>query len=179
MHETDRLLIEDISPAHAGEMFNGLQDSRAYKFIPDDPPRHFTALRERYRKLSANKISPDGREEWLNWVLRLKEGGSLIGFIQATINVGDRESLVAYQLFPAFWGKGYAQESLEWLVQELFHNRGVNVLVALIDTRNTNSIRLVEKIGFTIEKIIKDADYFKWRTSDEFRFILRREKFSL
>ena len=47
---------------------------------PDSP----NALRARYQRLTAG--APDPAVSWLNWVIRLRDEGSLTGTVQATIS---------------------------------------------------------------------------------------------
>ena len=66
-------------------------------------------LRERFAKLETRR-SGDGREQWLNWVLR-RRSGELIGYVQATVR-GDGQAFIAYVLGSAHWGQGLASEAV-------------------------------------------------------------------
>ena len=172
--ETRRLHLERLSAAHAAEMLPGLQDTRAYEFIADRPPETLPELESRYRRLGSTTVSPDGKEEWCNWIIRHKEERIVVGYIQATVDVEHRDALVAYHLFPKYWGNGYAREAVRWMLQNLFDNLGVERAIALIDTRNVRSIALAKGLGFRLAKTIKDAAYFNGATSDEYEFILEK-----
>lgn len=61
---------------------------------------------------------------------------------------------LGFAFLPRFWGKGYAYESavavLEWGRETLGHQR----ILALTDPDNAASIRLLEKLGFILERRI-------------------------
>jgi hypothetical protein len=79
---TDRLHLEPQLAAHADEMFVVLSDPAIYEF-ENQPPPPAGWLRARYARLESRR-SADGRDQWLNWVLRLHTG-ELIGYVQASI----------------------------------------------------------------------------------------------
>ena len=43
--------------------------------------------------------------------------------------------------------------------------------VTLLDTRNEESWRLLERLGFKRKRTIKDADHFKGSPSDEYEYV--------
>jgi [ribosomal protein S5]-alanine N-acetyltransferase len=170
--ETRRLLLEPLTAAHAAELYEGLGDRRLYEFIPQEPPASSGVLEERYRKLSARR-SPDGREAWLNWAMRDREGGACVGVAEATVQ-GDGAAYIAYMVLVPFQRRGFAAEACGRLLGHLFGDYGAGVVVAEIDTRNTSSVALVEGLGFRRVALVKDADHFKGAPSDEYRYELSR-----
>jgi ribosomal-protein-alanine N-acetyltransferase len=169
--QTPRLHLEPLTVAHAIELYEPLQDRLLYGFIPQNPPSSPRALGERYRKLSTRR-SPDGREAWLNWAMRDRETGGCVGVLEATV-LGDRTASIAYTVFVPCQRRGFAAEGCERLLEHLFGDYGVSVVVAEIDTRNAASIALVEGLGFRRVALHEDADHFKGSASDEYRYELR------
>ncbi|MDE2571141.1 MAG: GNAT family N-acetyltransferase [bacterium] len=155
---------------HARELFADLRDPRIYAFMPDDPPLSVEALALRY-VIWERRQSPDGRERWLNWVVRLAHGGEPVGLLQATVPTRGA-ALVAYLLFPRRWGKGYAREGVRRVLELLFVEYGVERVAASIDTRNDRSIALVRSLGFQCAGCTRVADPIKGAPSDEYRFEL-------
>src|SRR5689334_23661391 len=112
---TERLVLEPQLAAHARQMFALLQDPAIYRYENEAPPS-VQWLEERFRRLET-RVSADGREQWLNWVVRLR-GGGLIGFVQATIRE-DRSASIAYVFGSAHWGRGYGSEAVNAMLGEL------------------------------------------------------------
>lgn len=142
---TERLRLEPQAATHAEEMFRVLNDPAIYEH-ENEPPRSVEWLRERYRKLESRR-SPDGREAWLNWVLRLSSS-ELIGYVQATVHPDGRAS-IAYELASRFWGRGLAQEAVRAMIVELAREYGVRRLSAVLKSSNGRSHRLLERLGFS------------------------------
>lgn len=167
---TARLRLEPQTAAHADVMFQVLADPRVHTFLPSDPPTR-DILVERFARLESRR-SPDAAELWLNWVVYQQDAA--IGTVQASVNLADARADVAYVFHPGSWGHGYAREALTALLAFLHQDLGVQRSRAIIDTRNTLSQRLVERLGFTRVREVKAADEFKGSVSDE--FIYEREE---
>lgn len=140
------LTLEPQLAAHADEMFVVLSDPAIYEY-EGEPPRSASGLRERFAALETRR-SPNGKEQWLNWVIRLA-GRQLIGYVQATVHADGRAS-IAYELDSAFWGRGLARQAVEAMIIELARNHGVHQFVAVLKQRNLRSFRLLQRLGFTL-----------------------------
>lgn len=154
------------------ELFEILSDPRMYLFLPQDPPRSVEALGGRYRFLESRR-SPDGREEWLNWVLRLRSDGKCVGTVQATIG-SNRTAQLAYQVGVPYWRQGLAGEACDCVIRALFDEACVGEIRAELDTRNVASLRLLERLGFQRGALRRNADHFKGSASDEWTYTLTR-----
>lgn len=139
------LTLEPQTAAHADEMFVVLSDPAIYEH-ENEPPRSVSWLRERFAKLESRR-SPDGREQWLNWVIRLPRR-ELIGYVQATVHA-DGRAAIAYELASAYWGRGLARRAVEAAIGELVERHGVSELTAVLKRGNLRSLRLLERLGFT------------------------------
>jgi RimJ/RimL family protein N-acetyltransferase len=142
--ETPRLVLEPQVAAHAEEMFVVLSDPAIYEF-ENAPPVSVEALRERYRALEGRR-SPDGRQLWLNWTVRLKDGDLAIGYVQATV-LPDAAALVAYEFNSAWWGQGLAHEAGAAAMREIGQHLGVARFGAVFKTANERSRRLLARLG--------------------------------
>jgi [ribosomal protein S5]-alanine N-acetyltransferase len=166
--DTARLRLEPLCAGHAREMWPLLSDTLLYRHIPQDPPVSLAWLAHRYAML-ASRLSPEGDELWLNWVLRRGDGGDCIGSVQVTA-YADASAYLAYELGSAVWRQGFASEACAAVLQVLAADFGVQRVVAEVDTLNAPSIRLLERLGFTRTALQRDADHFKGRSSDEYRY---------
>ncbi|GAA5266040.1 hypothetical protein ACOSOMT5_P2467 [Acidiphilium sp. MT5] len=152
-------------------MFDGLADSAGYRFLPDDPPSSVEGLRARYVVLAGGS-SADGSEIWHNWVIRCRNDHNLLGYTQATVQ--GPNAMVGYHVFPSHWRQGYATEAMMKTLDMLFAMPSIDQANAFVDTRNVASISLLKRLGFTVERMIENADFFKGSQSDEFEFRLSR-----
>jgi RimJ/RimL family protein N-acetyltransferase len=143
---TSRLTLEPQVPAHAEEMFRLLGDPAIYEH-ENEPPPSIEWLRERFTRLETRR-SPDGGEQWLNWVVRDTESG-LIGYVQATVH-SDHSAAIAYVLSSRFWGRGLAREATAAMITELASRYRVRRLTAVLKRTNLRSMRLLERLGFSL-----------------------------
>ena len=140
------LTLEPQIAAHAQEMFAVLSDPAIYEY-ENEPPQSVAGLRERFADLET-RLSPNGREQWLNWVIRLPDS-RLIGYVQATVHPGGRAS-IAYELNSAYWGRGLARQAVQAMVRELIEHYGVLRLSAVLKQANQRSFKLLQRLGFTL-----------------------------
>ena len=170
--ETERLILEPLTVNHAVGYFNIAANPALYRYIPRDPPASLEKLTDRYKGL-VDQISSDGTEIWLNWFIRIKDlSRAYIGKLEATI-VQDGKAYIAYEIDPNFQGKGYATEACRAMIGMLQTDYNVQFIQAHVDTRNERSIKLLERLGLMYVQTLKDADFFKGSTSDEYVYELK------
>jgi ribosomal-protein-alanine N-acetyltransferase len=142
--EATRCILEPLVPAHAAEMFGVLSDPAIYEFENEPPPSE-AWLAERYARLES-RVSSDGSQVWLNWVLRLPSG-ELAGYVQASV-LRSGVALVAYELASRHWRKGIGSSAVSAMLEELRTNYGVSLFVAVLKAVNYRSLGLLRKLGF-------------------------------
>ena len=125
-----------------------LGDESLYEYTGGRPPTP-EELRARYARQVLGH-APDGRQGWLNWIVRHRPSGAVIGLVQATFrDEPDRASAeVAWITAVSQQGNGYAREAaaamLSWLRQ-----RGVGVFIAHIHPEHQASIAIAKHLGLT------------------------------
>ncbi len=144
---TPRLTLLPQCAAHADAMFAVLGDPAIYEY-ENQAPASVEWLRERFARLES-RHSADGREHWLNWVVRATDDGALIGCVQATVLAGG-PAYVAYEFGSAHWGRGLASEATAAVLGELAMNYRVTEFLAVLKRANRRSSRLLERHGFTL-----------------------------
>lgn len=162
---TARLRLEPLVEAHAQALFVGLRHEALYEFISERMPESVETLAERYRRLES-RVSPDGRESWLNWALRSLERDRYVGWVQATVHP-DHSAHVAYVLFHDAWGHGYAREAVQALIVHLRDAWRATRVLATADVRNRRSIALLEALGFQRGAVRKPVEVSPGTLSDE------------
>ena len=103
---------------------------------------------------------PDIAGEWFQFALEECKTGALIGDIGIHPDAQGRgEVEIGFSLHPDHQGKGFMSEALAAVLDYLFDKRGKRQVLAVVDTRNAPSQRLLERLGFVREKILaKDPD---------------------
>ena len=88
--ESERLVLEPLRPQHADELAPVLDDHSLHRFIGGEP-LGLEDLRARFEHQARGR-SPDGRDWWLNWVVRERSTGRPVGTVQATVSGLESES---------------------------------------------------------------------------------------
>lgn len=158
--DTPRLILEPLCVGHADEMASILDDRALYEFIGGEPPA-LDALRTRYVRQSAGR-SPDEAHGWLNWILRDRWRRDVLGAVQATLSLQDRQlqAELAWIVGVANQRQGYATEAaramLEWLGR-----RGVVGFVAHIHPGHAASVVVAQRLGLTTTGTVVDGE-IRW-----------------
>ena len=143
---TERLLLAPLVPADAEELADLLNDQRLHRFT-GGRPANIDELRGSF-DLWAARVSPDGREQWLNWVIRERDTERPLGTLQATIPPADPKLVaeVAWVVAVGAQGQGYASEAASALTAFLF-SKGVQEVGAHIHPDHEASARVARSIG--------------------------------
>ena len=116
--DADQVVLTPLRVSDADEMVAVLSSPELYVYIGGEPPT-LDSVRRRYSRLVVGH-SPDGDEEWLNWIVRLKDGDApAVGTVQATIMREDGRADVAWVIGADWQGRGYAAEAAAAMVQAL------------------------------------------------------------
>lgn len=143
--ETERLLLTPLDVSDADEMVKVLADPRLYQHTGGNPP-DLAALRERYTRQAIGS-SPDGTEFWFNWIVRDRELGTAVGYVQATFLFDTRSIDVAWVVGANYQRRGFAAEAaaaaLGWLTSRLCVRR----VTAHIAAANRPSQAVAGRLG--------------------------------
>jgi RimJ/RimL family protein N-acetyltransferase len=133
-----------LAVADADEMVGVLSGAALYTFTGGSPPT-LSELRARYARLAAGR-SPDGREEWRNWIIRRDPDRAAIGYVQATIVEGGTRAEIAWVVGLSWQRQGFASEAVRALVDWL-DARGVTAIEAHIHPDHAASAAVARRAG--------------------------------
>jgi uncharacterized protein (DUF1684 family) len=164
--------LTPLAVEHAAAMVAVLADPWLYEFTGGTPPT-LEELTELYTRQTVGH-SPDGTEQWLNWVVLLDS--TPVGYVQATV-VGDSAE-IAWVISPSVQGRGLATEAARRM-SDLLSTSGVRRLVAHIHADHAASARVAERLGLRRTDVVEDgevrwvrdfdADWQAWRGAREER----------
>ncbi|MEV4160273.1 GNAT family N-acetyltransferase [Nonomuraea dietziae] len=155
----DRISLTPLTVADADEMVDVLSGERLYTFTGGSAPT-LEGLRARYTRQVAGR-SPDGMEEWRNWIVRRGHDGQAVGYVQATITEQGRRAEIAWVIGLAWQRRGYASQAATALVAWLF-DRGVEQVVAHIHPDHAASAAVAAKAGLSPTDQFDDGERL-WR----------------
>ncbi len=140
------LSLDSLRLEHADELALVLTDPALHRFIGGMPPTP-DELQERLERQVRGR-SPDGNEVWLNWVVRERSTGHVVGTVQASIQAEQNSCLavLAWVIGSAYQGQGLATEAAG-LMASWLRRRGIARLRVHIDPRHEASMAVAAAIG--------------------------------
>ena len=148
--ETERLILRRYKKEDLQDLFEYLSDKDVVEYEP-------------YKTMTFDEAKENlewriGTDEMI--AVELKSSHKMIGNVY--LGKRDFEALeIGYVFNRNYWGKGYAAESCEALIEQAFSN-GVHRIYAECDPRNKNSWKLLEALGFRREAHFRKNVYF-WK----------------
>jgi len=91
-------------------------------------------------------------------MVELRSSGEAIGMCGLVKRDGLDDADIGYAFLEQYWSNGYARESAGAILNHARETLGLERVVAIVTPGNLSSIRLLEKIGLTFERMIRLAD---------------------
>ena len=152
--ETDRLLLREIIPEDAKEIYEVRSDEEAMKYFGHNVYTSFAEADE----MIMSVINGFKNKEGIRWGITLKGSDKLIGSggIWRLMKQHLRGE-IGYDLSPKYWKKGIMTEALTEIIRFSFDNMNLHSIEANLDPDNAASVRLLEKLGFEKEGHLKES----------------------
>lgn len=151
------------------DIFNYRSDAETNKYqgwIPktlDDVEAFFKSIATQINK-------PDS---WFQFVIIEKETDAIIGdFGIHFIGEMGKQTEIGCTLDKNHHGKGYATEAAKGIINYLFKDLKKHRIVTSIDPDNADSIRLVERLGFTKEAHFRESLFIDGKWVDDIVYAL-------
>lgn len=152
--ETPRLILRHLTMADLDQLFALYQDPEIRRYFPEGVLNYEDTKEELEWHMHGHPRHP----ELGLWATVHKETGKFIGrcgLLPWTIE-GQYEVEIAYLLDKSFWHQGLATEAAQGILQYGFDRLNLTRLICLIDSENTASQRVAERIGMSFEKEGRD-----------------------
>lgn len=169
--ETERLLLRQITMDDLEFVFRHFSDPQVTQYLMDEPP---VASHDEARAIIEFYLEPE-RKAHNRWGIVRKEDGQLIGTIgyHKWAKAFFRAE-VGYDLSADSWGRGYMSEALAEVIRHGFEGMGLNRIDALVYAGNNASIRLLKRMGFQQEGLLRDYFCLNGVFYDHYLFALLR-----
>lgn len=150
--ETERLVLREIVEADDAFILDLLNQPSFIENIGDRSVRNLEQARDfietRYRKSYADN-------GFGLYAVELKETGEPIGMCGLVKRDGLPDADIGFAFLPQFEKKGYAFESAGGVMKYGREVLGLNRVLAITARNNESSIKLLKKLGFKFDKLIK------------------------
>lgn len=153
--ETDRLVLRPMNEEDAEFILELLNDPSFIQNIGDRKIRTLDGAKAYIANGPAASYTKHG---FGLCIVELKESGEpmgMCGLIKRS-TLGDVD--IGYAFLPKYWSRGYAAEAALAVKHFARDVIGLKRLVAIVDPDNPASIRVLEKMGMTFEKMVRLAE---------------------
>lgn len=172
--ETERLILREMTPDDVEFFFRHFTNDKIIEGSCFPGPKSLEAARE---ELERYCIKPFKKQTGIRWGIAIKGNDVLIGTCGFyDWNKTAYRAEIGYDLDPAFWRHGLMTETLLIVIKFGFEKMKLNRIQAIIDLENTRSIRLVQRLGFKKEGVLRQNSYFNGRFRDELCFSLLKHE---
>jgi ribosomal-protein-alanine N-acetyltransferase len=169
---TERLHLRAIVEDDRDAIFGIFSDAKTLEHYDIDP---FEKEKDA-ADLIAFFADRERRGTGLRWGICLpgREDSPLIGTcgFNRYERIDTRRGVVGYDLSRAHWGHGYVPEAMAAVVRYGFEELGLNRIEAYIEPKNRPSVRVMEKLGFTREGLLRQFAYYRRALRDQYCFSL-------
>lgn len=147
--ETERLTLRQIREEDTDAIFNcWMQDEDVSRYM------YWKASKDKYeaQKFVQFELGNLENDNWRRWVILLKETDELIGTCLIYFNEEENNWDISYNLGKAYWGKGYATEAMNRVMEFATNELAIKECIAIHAIENPESGRVIQKLGFKYEK---------------------------
>lgn len=152
--ETKRLLLRPLTGDDLEFVFRHFSDPEVNRYLLDDDP---VTTREQARAIIDFYLPPAGKP-FNRWVIARKPDGRPIGTCgYHQWQRRHRRAEIGYDLEKASWRQGYATEALRAVLRHGFERMDLNRVEAMVHPENTASVRVLERLGFRKEGLLRQS----------------------
>ena len=171
--ETSRLQVRQVREDALSALLGINGDPEVTKFLPYPTWNSLTDGQAWFKRM---QIIQEGGAA-LQFVVIDKHTGQPVGTcLLFRHDEGSARAELGYVLARACWGRGYMHEALGALVASAFTTMGLRRLEAEVDPRNAASGRLLQRLGFVREGLLRERWVDKGEAHDvEAYGLLQRE----
>ena len=171
--DTPRLRLRPLQDADAEALFAIFSNPVAMRYWSTAP---WTDIAQAQRRIADDAAGHERGQHLALGIVR-RVDGRLIGRCTLFDHwPGCRRAQVGYILDASAWGQGFAAEAVGALLRHGFEAMDLNRVEADIDPRNTASARLLQRLGFSREGLLRERWIVDGEVSDsEVYGLLKRE----
>jgi RimJ/RimL family protein N-acetyltransferase len=167
---TERLCLRPLGDADVDALVAYRSIPEVCRWVPFEPMDADT-VRGRLRTVAWSQFTLAADDDTIILGIEATATGELVGDVMLRLaSVEDRTAEIGYVVHPRHAGHGYATEASNGLLRVAFDELGLHRVIARVDAENTDSVRVVARLGMRQEAHFVEGSWFKGRWSDELHF---------
>lgn len=153
---TERLILRPAEPSDAQAAFERCNLPEVAKYQDWELPYTLEKAESRVSALMAMDGPTDG-EAWNLTVADAAAPERVLGNLYVGSSWGGRTALVGYKFHPDYWGRGYATEAAQAIIEYMFTDFGVSRIESSAHPENFASHRVMEACGLVYEGLTRQS----------------------
>ncbi|MBP1967671.1 GNAT family N-acetyltransferase [Paenibacillus aceris] len=174
--ETERFVLRQIKQDDSKEIFQYFSMDEVTKFYDLESFTNIEQAEDLIRRWNQRFENNQG----IRWGITLRSESRVIGTCgfhgwaknHCKIEIG-------YELSPEYWRQGFMTEVILKINEFGFNNLGLNRIEAFVEPENMESRRVLEKVGFREEGILKEHFYWRSRFVDTVIYALLKKDYDV
>jgi len=172
--ETERFILRKGTVDDGNDIFELYANENVVKYLPlnlfESPDDAMVEINW-YEKIFKEQIG-------LRWVIEEAKTKKVIGTC-GYLNYEKEHNRIemGYDLNPVYWGQGIMQETLGKIIHFAFTSMAINKIEAKVEPENKASIRLLEKLKFCQEGVLRQHEFEKGKYVDLVLFSMLKSEY--
>ncbi|WP_438313108.1 GNAT family N-acetyltransferase [Sporosarcina sp. FA9] len=170
--ETDKLILREITNEDTEGIFACFSNEDVTRFYGQETLKSGIEAEKIIDIFSKNYSEKRG----IRWGIERKETKGIIGTIGFNAWLPKhKRAEIGYEIHPQQWRKGYTSEAVSEVLSYGFDVMGLTRIGAVVFIENEASNKLLEKVGFQQEGVLRNYMYQDGKAYDTYVYSLLRE----
>ena len=171
---TQRLLLRKITGEDDKSLFEVLSDEDTCEYLTHNAVNDIESIK---RMIAGMQRFFDEKQR-IRWGIAQKQDNSLIGHCGFfDIDRSNCCAEISYCLKSGLWGQGIMTEAVDAMLRFGFEDYGFNRIVAKVIKGNAGSIKVLQKLGFVQEGILRESLYKNGQYHDLIVFSILKSEY--
>lgn len=163
--ETERLLLREISKDDADGIFSCFSSENVTRYYGQETLESIEQAQAFVDFFAKSYKEKRG----IRWGIEIKGKQGIIGTIGFNAwSIKHKRADIGYEIHPDHWRKGYTLEAVSKVIQYGFDEFGLTRIGAVVFMDNDASNKLLKKVGFQKEGILRDYMYQNGKAHDTY-----------
>jgi len=160
---TERLHLRKMKVLDSSSLFKIWSDPHVTRFMNVSCFTNENQAKEMINLL--DDLSQDSKA--IRFSIIKMESNEIIGSCgYNSLDFENAKAEIGYDIAKSFWGRGYASEAINSLLDYAFSSLKMNRIEAKVVPENLNSIKLLQKLNFTFEGTLRQSERVDGKFND-------------
>lgn len=152
--KTEHLLLRQFNPNDIYNVFKGLSDPEIIKYYGVS----YSTLEDTKAQMQFfNDLEGNGTGIW--WAICSPDNNIFYGACGLNgLDKDHKKAEIGYWLLKEHWGNGYISEAVPFIVKYGFEQLGLHRIEAIVETENSASKKLMDRLGFEHEGTLIECE---------------------